>query len=226
MLRVELFAWPKKMFGKSKIDLESVKTVTGVLEWIKQQFPQLPAWIEKGRTLVSVNHEIRDWDSAVQDGDEICFIPIISGGAVPWGLLDPVRVQHDPFEQEAEIRQMRITSKRVAVTVCFLGDLREIPEAQDLQVSYSEYEHSIVEDYLRDIRQRALEKFHVLDIRILLRVGAVPLTAPTLCVLVASEHEAEVFDACRWCVKEVRHTAHPYKEKVSIKGKKAMAGGF
>jgi molybdopterin synthase catalytic subunit len=226
MITIKLFARLREICGKSEVVLDPhIETLAGVLEQIKRELPELSGWIEKGKVLISVNQEMADFQRPIRDGDEIGLMPPFSGGAVPWGLPDQVRIQQEVFDLEAEIRQIKSVSGRMGAVVSFLGTVRDFSEWREVQAIYFEHYPVMAEKYLQGLRQRVLKKFDLIEVRIRHRIGTIPAGGDILCVLVASEHRAVAFEACRWCVDELKRTVPLWKKEITPDGAAWVKGG-
>ena len=71
---------------------------------------------------------------------------------------------------------------------------------------------------LTALETQALGRFAVASCRIVHRLGEVPVTEASVAVVVAAEHRAPAFDACRWVMDEL-------KRSVPIWKKEHFAGG-
>ena len=181
--------------------------------------------IDDGKVLISVNQEMAGPQTRIQDGDEIGLMPPFSGGAIPWGLFRPVRIQLEDFDLATEIRQIKSVSKRMGAVVSFLGTVRDFSEGKEIQAIYFEHYPAMAEKYLQDLRQKVLKKFDLIEVRILHRIGTIPAGDNILCVLVASEHRAIAFEACRWCVEELKRTVPLWKKEITPNGAAWVEGG-
>ena len=57
------------------------RTLAGLKDWIAARTPELGAALAHARAQVAINREIvRAGDHPVRDGDEIAFLPPMSGG--------------------------------------------------------------------------------------------------------------------------------------------------
>ncbi|HVH64028.1 MAG TPA: molybdopterin converting factor subunit 1 [Candidatus Dormibacteraeota bacterium] len=79
-IRVRFFARLREVAGK---DIEDVKIpgdarVVDVYEAMLRAHPGLPP---RDSVRGALNHEFVDWSAKVADGDEVAFIPPVSGGA-------------------------------------------------------------------------------------------------------------------------------------------------
>jgi molybdopterin converting factor small subunit len=52
--------------------------VNDALEYVRQQYPELP--LDKERVLITVNQKIASLDRVLRANDTISFLPFISGG--------------------------------------------------------------------------------------------------------------------------------------------------
>ena len=86
MIRILLFASLKEIFGQDVIELnvedKNLKSVDRLLDFLVKN-KQGP-WVELGKKRkhirVAVNHEIVSWNHIMKQGDDIAFLPPITGG--------------------------------------------------------------------------------------------------------------------------------------------------
>lgn len=78
-VRVRLFAAFREAAGTDRLEVpvEAGARVRDLLATLKERFPTVP--LERG--LVAVNRDYVGQDLALRDGDEVAFIPPVSGGA-------------------------------------------------------------------------------------------------------------------------------------------------
>jgi sulfur-carrier protein len=79
-IRVKFFGPLKEIVGADELRLDVNTGCTGeaAFDQLAQRFPQLNEWKKSVR--LAVNLEYTSFAEAVRDGDEICFIPPVSGG--------------------------------------------------------------------------------------------------------------------------------------------------
>jgi len=77
-IRVRFFASCREAAGKDQMELTvpSDETVSGILKKVQQDFPGLSL----GNVMVAVNQEFTKPDTKLHEGDEVAFIPPVSGG--------------------------------------------------------------------------------------------------------------------------------------------------
>ncbi len=79
-IKVKLFSIYQEVFGKSELDLliADKTKIEDVLALLIAQKPQLAKWREVTR--FGVNLQFVAADTVLRDGDEVVFIPPVSGG--------------------------------------------------------------------------------------------------------------------------------------------------
>lgn len=82
MVIVKFFAVMKKLVGREKIELQidTPTTLRDVLNQIEKEVPKIRQIIKEGRSLISINQEMSDENTIVNNGDEIAILPPFAGG--------------------------------------------------------------------------------------------------------------------------------------------------
>lgn len=216
MITVKLFALLKEKAGCDELRIKmDTGTVSNLLKQVAQEFPSLSDMISRGSILVSVNHELAHQDSLVKNGDEVALMPPFSGGSAHRGA---VRIQQEPFSIEKEVEALKRSSDSIGAVVMFLGTTRDI--TREKQVAKLEFEHypEMAERKLAEIRERAISDFGVIDIRIIHRVGTIPVGENIVLIIVASRHREEAFTACRFCIDELKRITPIWKKETTPEG--------
>jgi molybdopterin synthase catalytic subunit len=180
------------------------------------RYPQVGALIRQKRVLISVNQEIAHEDSEVKAGDEVALLPPFAGGAVPGGTNGPdeamfVRVQRENFSVDAEIDRVRTRSTRIGGISIFLGTARDHSKGHDVSSITFEHYEGMAQKKLREIRERALKQFDVLEVLVLHRYGEIGVGENIVLIVVGAEHRADAFKACRWCIDELKQITPIWK---------------
>ena len=71
---------------------------------------------------------------------------------------------------------------------------------------------------LRDIRERALQDFDIIEVLILHRFGEIEIGENIVLVIVGAEHRAEAFKACKWCIDELKQITPIWKLEKTLDG--------
>lgn len=167
----------------------------------------------------AVNLELADWDRALQPGDEVAFLPPVSGGdgvAAATPALVCMLVE-EPIEPGAWLAPL--VSPEQGAVVIFEGVVRN--HRRDGQpVGAVEYEA------YREMAQRAMQrlaevvrkKFAAGRVLFVHRLGRVPAGEISLLIAVSTEHRAAAFDACRFALEAFKHTIPIWKRELTATG--------
>ena len=194
------------------VDGTRVKELIGVLE---AGYPAIGELIQKKKVLVSVNQEIAHDEITIQDGDEVALLPPFAGGTSAMtdfsGNAQLVRVQREDFSVDAEINRVRGRSKRIGGISIFLGTARDRSKGRDVDSITFEHYEGMAQKALREIRERALKDFDIIEIVILHRYGEIGIGENIVLIVVGAEHRAEAFRACMWAIDELKRITPIWK---------------
>ena len=130
----------------------------------------------------------------------------------------PVRLQTDDFSQDEEIASLKATSTRMGGIATFLGCARDFSESRMVsEISFDAYDR-MAELEMAALREAAIEKFGLIDARIVHRVGTVGAGDNIGFIAAGAEHRAEAFDACRWMIDELKARVPIWKKEVTPEG--------
>jgi molybdopterin synthase catalytic subunit len=216
MVLVKLFAALRDAGGEGeiKLALPSPISVRELLIVVGESAPALRDLLAARRLLVSVNQEFAGEETLVRDGDEVALLPPFSGGAEE----DLVRIQAEEFSVEAEVARVRKASTRIGGIVTFLGTARDFSRGRAIQSVTFEHYPGMAEKKLREIRERALRDFGVLEVAIIHRTGSIAVGEEIVLIVVGAEHREEAFQACQWCIDELKRTAPIWKRETTAEG--------
>ena len=187
-----------------------VRDLVGVLE---TGYPAIGDLLHKKKVLVSVNQEIAHEETEIKDGDEIALLPPFAGGA-PDEVSDDaqfVRVQREDFSVDAEINRVRGRSKRIGGISIFLGTARDRSKGRDVDSITFEHYEGMAQKKLREIRERALKDFDIIEVAVLHRYGEIGIGENIVLIVVGAEHRAEAFRACKWAIDELKQITPIWK---------------
>jgi molybdopterin synthase catalytic subunit len=216
MIKVKLFAMLKDKAGSAEIALEErPETVKDLLNLIVVRFPALKDSLSCDRIMVAVNQEFVRPDAPLKDGDEVALMPPFSGGQERLGF---VRVQSEPFSLDAEVERIKGTSRSIGGIVTFLGTTRDVSRGES--VAKLEFEHyaGMAEKKLAEIREAAIARFGLIDATIIHRVGTLPVGENIVLIVTAAEHRDEAFQACRFCIDELKRITPIWKKETTPDG--------
>lgn len=224
MITVRLFGMMKSLAnnqGELTVSLNGRRQVRELVAVLQQSYPQIGVLIQKKKVLVSVNQEIAHDETAIQDGDEVALLPPFAGGSdrdsVGQGAL-LVRVQRENFSVDEELDRVRQRSRRIGGIAMFLGTARDRSQGHDVSSITFEHYEGMAQKKLREIRERALKDFDVLEVLILHRYGPIDIGENIVLIVVGAEHRADAFQACKWCIDELKQITPIWKLEQTPEG--------
>jgi len=221
MITVKLFAVLKKLAGTDELKMEvpAGGTVKDVVDAISADHPEVGKLISERKVMLSLNQESADDNMKVADGDEMAVLPPFAGGSDgPASVEELVRVQEENFDINAEIELVKRTSKGIGAVVTFLGIGRDHSKGKDIEGLTFEYYAGMAEKRLRQIREQAIRDFNLVECGIVHRYGDITLGEDIVLINAASSHRPEAFEACRWCIDELKRITPIWKKEFTPEG--------
>lgn len=133
-------------------------------------------------------------------------------------MQDAVRVQLEDFSQDVEIRALQAGSKRVGGIATFLGCARDFSEGREVsEISFDAYEPMAVAE-MQKLRKEAIERFGLIDARIVHRLGVVRAGDSIVFIATGAEHRAPALQACQWIIDELKERVPIWKKEITPQG--------
>ncbi|MEX5219146.1 MAG: molybdenum cofactor biosynthesis protein MoaE [Nitrospira sp.] len=222
MTTVRLFGMTKSLAENQdslSLDLAGSRLVRDLIGLLNSRYPQIGELILKKKILVSVNQEIAHEELEINEGDEVALLPPFAGGTT-MGERDGelVRVQRENFSIDAEIDRVRRRSKRIGGIAVFLGTARDRSKGRDVESLTFEHYEGMAQKKLREIRERALKDFDVIEVLLLHRYGDIGIGENIVLVVVGAEHRAQAFQACKWAIDELKQITPIWKREQTPEG--------
>jgi len=197
----------REAIGQDTLELELPEgsTVAAVKDALLQHAPTLA----RLRFVCAVNRGYAGPERRLAAGDEVAFIPPISGGAgTELCRFVLTRAPLDPRPLEAEAR-----SDADGAVVTFTGVTRERHEGRAVaQLEYEAYEEMAMKTMV-EIFEEALRQFPIGRVRVAHRLGEVPVGEASVVVVVAAAHRAAAFDACRFVMDRLKASVPIFKRE-------------
>jgi MoaE-MoaD fusion protein len=210
-VRVLFFGQLKEITGvdQEEAELSEGARVQDLFERYGRRFPKLVSF--RASIATSVNQEYATWRAPLSSGDEVAFLPPVSGG-------QQVIIEQDIFQIVRDaIRTQEIleTLKRPedGALVVFDGFVRNhFKGQQTLYLEYHAYE-SMALAKMREIGTEIRAKFPVHRIAIIHRLGRLEVGETSVLIAVSSAHRAAAFDACRYAIDTLKRVVPIWKKE-------------
>jgi molybdopterin synthase catalytic subunit len=133
-------------------------------------------------------------------------------------MQGPVRIQREDFSQDEEIRALQAGSKRIGGIASFLGCARDFSEGREVsEISFDAYEPMAVAE-MQKLRDEAIERFGLIDARIVHRLGVVRAGDSIVFIATGAEHRAPALQACQWIIDELKERVPIWKKEITPQG--------
>jgi molybdopterin synthase catalytic subunit len=130
-----------------------------------------------------------------------------------------IRIQHEDFDTAKLQRELVAGRSDVGAIASFIGLVRDLA-GDPLQQMTLEHYPGMTEKALESIAGRAAERWQVLDLAIIHRVGALKPGDQIVLVMVASAHRGDAFAACEFIMDYLKTEAPFWKKETSDQGEK------
>ena len=213
-VRVLFFGMLKDLTGRGtdSLTLPESASLQDVLNYYEQRVPRLGELTAS--IAMSINHEYASPDAGIKDGDEIAFLPPVSGGL-------------GPDHGNAPLRRAFITREKIN-TQSFLADLKDPADGaavwfegvvrnhthgrRTLYLEYEAYEEMALRQ-MEALAGESISNFQIREVVIVHRLGRLEIGETSVLIVVASGHRAAAFDACRWLIDTLKRTVPIWKKE-------------
>jgi molybdopterin synthase catalytic subunit len=117
----------------------------------------------------------------------------------------------DPID--VEMVRHRVADPACGATVLMIGQVRNRHQGRPVdRVTYEAY-IPMADHVLAGIAGEAVERWPDLRFALVHRTGELPVGETSVVVAVAASHRAEAFEACRWCIDELKRRLPVWKRE-------------
>jgi molybdopterin synthase catalytic subunit len=113
---------------------------------------------------------------------------------------------------EAALRAGRRLSGRAGAVVCFLGVVRGEEKGEPIAALEYEAFQRMAEHQFSRLFDELERRWPAESVRLVHRIGVVPVNEPSLWVEIAAPHRGEAFAACQWLVDELKRVVPIWKK--------------
>jgi molybdopterin synthase catalytic subunit len=209
-VRVRLFAALRERAGKGTLEVELADGAT-----VGDVWPQLGLGDEPQGLLYARNRAYVERSETLSAGDEIAFIPPVSGGDF---LLSV-----DPLSVESVVAEVRDRSAGAIAT--FVGTTRAHSRGRDvLHLEYEAYE-GMAERVMADLAGELTSRHDLCKVAIHHRVGRVDIGGTSVVIAVSAAHRAAALAACAEAIEELKVSVPLWKKETYVGGEEWIGQG-
>jgi molybdopterin converting factor subunit 1 len=219
-VRVLFFGQLKDIVGLAAEDAELSEgaRVEDLFERYGRRFPKLVDF--RASIAASVNQEYAGWRASLANGDEVAFLPPVSGGqdggqraAVADDIYKLVRQPIDAREIAESVK-----APEDGAVVVFDGFVRNSFKGK--RTEYLEYEAYEPMAYakMREIGAQIRARFPIHRLAIFHRLGRLEIGETSVLIAVSSAHRREAFEACQFAIDALKRAVPIWKKEYFVGG--------
>ncbi len=135
-----------------------------------------------------------------------------------------IRVQHKSFDVGQLTADLHARNPRVGAVVNFIGYVRDLNIGQTVNELFLEHYPGMTEKALEQIAEEARQRWPLLGVEIVHRVGALSVSEPIVFVGVSSKHRHMAFEACAFIMDVLKTRAPFWKRETTPEGSHWVEG--
>src|SRR5579871_6360385 len=228
-VRVLFFGMLKDIVGRSEdqVELEDGAQLGSVFERYAQQFPKLGQLASS--IVLACNQQFSDRAAVVRDGDEIAFLPPVSGGSGRYTheILDPQHghffaLTREPIDAGAVSRQLLRPEDGAIVN--FEGVVRNNTKGRRTQfLDYECYEPMAIRT-MAEIGCELARSSAISRIAMVHRLGRMQISETSVAVIVTAPHRKPAFEAALEGINRLKRLVPIWKKEYFADGEVWVEG--
>jgi molybdopterin synthase catalytic subunit/molybdopterin converting factor small subunit len=213
-VRVLFFGQLKDIVGRAEdaTELSEGALVEDLFARYGQRYPDLARF--RGSVVASVNEAFADWRSPLAAGDEVAFLPPVSGGSDATGVERQrqfVELVRHPIRVAELVAELK--SPEDGAVAVFEGIARNHSGGRKtLYLEYEAYE-SMALAKLRELAAAMRSQFAVDCVALVHRLGRLDIGQTSVFIGVSAAHRRAALDACRFGIDTLKKTVPIWKKE-------------
>lgn len=128
---------------------------------------------------------------------------------------------YSPYQElDAYQAQSLADTNKFGATAVFIGTMRDFNLGSSVTRMVLEYYPGMTEKHLESILAEAITRWKLIDALVIHRVGEINPNDTIVVVAAWSAHRAEAFDACRYIIESLKHSAPFWKKETLDSGER------
>jgi molybdopterin converting factor subunit 1 len=215
-VRVLFFGQLKDIVGRAEeqAELSEGARVEDLFARYGNRFPKLAEF--RASVVASVNQEFAEWRAPLAAGDEVAFLPPVSGGEHAVVGEDLIRIVRERIAADETVAGMKAPED--GAVVVFDGIVRNNSRGRPtLYLEYEAYEAMALAK-MSEIAVQMRAQFEIHRIAMVHRLGRLEIGETSVFIAVASAHRRAAFDACRFAIDTLKRTVPIWKKEYFADG--------
>ena len=209
-VRVRLFAGLRERAGTGAVEVDVAEDAT-----VGDVWPLLALGDEPRGLLYARNRVYVERSETVSAGDEIAFIPPVSGG--------DFRLSLEPLSVEDVVGEVRDDAAGAIAT--FVGTTRAHSRGRHvLHLEYEAYEE-MAEQVMANLATELTQRHDLCKVAIHHRVGRVDIGGTSVVIAVSAPHRASALEACAEAIEELKVSVPLWKKETYVGGEEWIGQG-
>lgn len=221
MIRVKVlfFGRLKEIVGRAEEDTElsDGARVDDLFARYHGRFPELGKF--RASAVASVNQEFALWNAPLGNGDEVAFLPPVSGGeslASPSLAEDFLQLVREPIHSASFVD--RVKAQMAGAVVTFDGVVRNHSGGRaTLYLEYEAYD-AMALSKMREIAAQVRANFSIHRVAMVHRLGRLEIGETSVLIAVSSAHRRAAFEACHFAIDTLKTTVPIWKKEFFADG--------
>ncbi|GLK87828.1 molybdopterin synthase catalytic subunit MoaE [Pseudomonas turukhanskensis] len=135
-----------------------------------------------------------------------------------------IRVQTAAFDPGQELNAMHAANAGVGAVVSFVGYVRDFNDGRDVSGMFLEHFPGMTEKALGKIADEARQRWPLLKVQVIHRIGRLEPGEPIVFVATTSAHRQAAFDACAFIMDYLKTRAPFWKQEDTPEGPRWVEG--
>ncbi len=217
-VKVLFFGMLKDVVGRSEehLDVPESDTLAGIFENYATRFPRIREMA--GSIVLAKNQEFSQPDAAVHDGDEIAFLPPVSGGADDCGLVREIAENGNLYaltRHEIDTKQVinRLLRGEAGGVITFEGVVRNNTNGRSTRcLDYECYEPMAIK-IMAEIGRDIASRYAIDRIAMVHRLGRLLVGETSVAIIVTAPHRKPAFDAALEGINRLKRLVPIWKKE-------------
>jgi molybdopterin synthase catalytic subunit len=219
-VRALLFARLREQAGAGAVDLElpGEATAAGAYDALRLLHPGLEP--DRERVRVARNQAFCAWEDRLEDGDELAFIPPVSGGAGGSAVL--IELTDGPLD--ARRLETSVAHAGAGAICTFTGVVRDTSGGRSVtHLEYEAYGEMAVKQ-MNAIADEIGERWPEARVAMAHRTGRLEIGEASVVVTISCPHRAEAIAACKWGIDRLKESVPIWKKEFAADGEAWIEG--